>query len=360
MNATTCTGCLRRRRTAAMLLAASLMLGTLGTPARAAEANAGSVVTVRVQSVARTLEAYGQVEPIAIAQVRAVDAGTLNDLEVVPGSVVRAGQVLARIGGPRMRSTLTAREQALHAAQAREDAARHALQIVKRKLAAELATRQEVDGAQADLAAAQAAAQTADAQLHEVRGLRTIRAPTAGTVIAVQAANGEQIAPGETLLTLQASGKLWVRATYYGADAAQLHVGMRGRFQPAGSDESIPVRIAAISSALGSDAGLRVGLLPASSLPPEWLNGQWGSVTLEGPSRRMVSVPTSALILDRGRWWVLVHTAQGDKPREVVPGSSRGWQTSIASGLQPGEQVVVQDAFLEYHRGIARSYQPPD
>ncbi len=360
MDRVTCTGSLRRRRTAATFLLASCLIGALGGPVRAADANAGNIVSVRARTVPSALSAYGQVEPIAIVQVRAVDAGTLNGLAIVPGSIVKAGQVLGRIGGPRMRSALTAREQALHAAQAREDAARQSLEIVRRKLAAQLDTRQEVDVALGNLAAAQAAVQTADAQLREIRDLRTIRAPTAGAVIRVQAANGEQIAAGEGLLTLQAAGKLWIRATYYGADAARLHAGMAGRFRLAGSDRAIPVKIAAISSALGSDAGLRVGLVPTSSASPRWLNGQWGTVTLEGPSSRMVVVPTTALILDRGRWWVLVHTPQGDKPRHVVPGPSHGWQTSIASGLQSGQQVVAQDAFLEYHRDIARSYQPPD
>jgi cobalt-zinc-cadmium efflux system membrane fusion protein len=71
-------------------------------------------------------------------------------------------------------------------------------------------------------------------------------------------------------------------------------------------------------------------------------------------------VPTSALVLDRGRWWVLVRTARGDRPQPVVPGPALGWRTWIAAGLRAGQQVVAKDAFLKYHRDIAQSYQPPD
>lgn len=337
------------------------MLGTVGTPAMAADVHAANVATVYARSVARTLSAYAQVEPTAIVRVRAVDPGTLNGPRVVPGSVVTAGEVLARIGGPRMRTLLIAREQSLHSALAREEAARRALEIVRGQFAAQLATRQGIDAAQSELAAARAAAQTANARLREVQDLQTVRAPTAGTVIAVQAANGEQTAAGETLLTLQPAGKLWVRATYYGTDAALLRVGTTGRFQPSGDGAAIPVKVEAVASSVAPDGGRSVGLVATASVSPAWwVNGQWGTVTLEGPSRQMVAVPTSALILDRGRWWVLVHTPQGDKPQEVVPGPAQGWQTSIASGLQPGQQVVVTDAFLQYHRGIARSYTPPD
>ena len=341
-------------------MAAALLLAG-GMPAALATAPAVDLVTVQTGTVVSRLRAYGEVEPIAIVQVRAVEAGTLGGLRVVPGSQVVAGAVLARIGGPRMASLLTAREQALRAARAGEQAAADALRIARRQFAAELATRQAVDVAGSRLAAAQAAVQTARARLREARQLQIVRAPKAGSVISVQAANGEQIAAGDSLLTLQPARRLWVRAGYYGADAALLHVGMVGRFRPAAGGAAVAVEVVAVSPALAADGALRVSLRPAVGAPPAWWrNGQWGTVTLDGPSRRMVAVPTQALILDRGRWWVLVHTPAGNRPQPVVPGPTRGWRTWIAAGLRSGQQVVAHDAFLEFHRGIARSYTPPD
>ncbi len=298
---------------------------------------------------------------MVVIQVRAVNLGTVNGLSVVPGSVVTAGQVLARIGGPRMQSLLIIREQSLQSARAREDSATRALDIVRHQCSAQLATHQAVDAAQSELAAAHAAVQTADAQLHEAKDLQTVRAPAAGTVVAVQAANGESTTADETLITLQPADKLWIRATYYGADAASVRVGMTGRFQPSGDGKAITVKVAAIAPGLAADSGLSVGLLPTHAEPTAgWMNGQWGTVILEGVSRRMIAVPTDALVLDRGKWWVLVRTPQGDRPQQVIPGPSRGWQTWIESGLEPGQQIVTQDAFLEYHRSIAQSYRPPD
>lgn len=348
------------RPRAAALFVAGCMIGAAG-PATAGDATVKAYVTVHAQAVSHELQAYGQVEPIAVVQVRAVDPGTLSGLRVVPGSEVRDGEVLARIGGPRMQSLLIAREQTLRSAKAREEAASRSLQIVRSQFAAQLATRQAVDAAQSDLAAARATVQTADAQWQEVRKLKTVRAPAAGTVLTVRAADGEQVAPGQGLVTLQPAGKLWIRAAYYGADAARLHVGMTGRFQPSGDGEALPVKVAAISPAMAADAGVHVGLVPKTPEAPRWwISGQWGKLTLEEATRRMVMVPTQALVLDRGHWWVLLHTRAGNKPQQVVPGPTQGWQTAIASGLQPGQQVVVTGAFLEYHRGIAHSYTPPD
>ncbi|MGA7801920.1 MAG: hypothetical protein WCC36_14025, partial [Gammaproteobacteria bacterium] len=100
--------------------------------------------------------------------------------------------------------------------------------------------------------------------------------------------------------------------------------------------------------------------LTATVPKPHWHNGESGTVTLEGASRTLVAVPTEALILDGGRWWVLVHTGGGNHRQVVVPGPSRGEWTTIERGLQPGTAVVVQNAYLEFHRQVSRHYQPPD
>ncbi len=317
-----------------------------------------STVVAREQMLPLQATAYGQVEPTSIVNVRVVNPGTLSDLHVLPGSIVSAGEMLARVSGPRMRSLLTQRETALQSAEARLDAATHALAIARSQLAVHLATRQAVDAATSELAAARASEQTAKAQLAETGDFEVIKAPTAGSVIEVHAADGEQAQAGETLLTIQPRGRLWVRAKFYGEDASTLRIGMTGHFAPAGSGASIAVKVATIAPAIGADGGLQVGLVTTSQA--DWVSGQWGNVTLDLPSTRFVMVPTTALILDRGEWWVLVHTPKGNQPRQVVPGPTRGWQTAIVSGLRSGEQIVSQNAFLEYHRGIAERYQPPD
>lgn len=313
------------------------------------------------QTWVATLKAYAQVEPISLVRIRARMAGTLSHLNVIPGSAVAKDQVLAQVSGPRMHAFVTGREEAFRSAEARETAASQALVIVHQQFSRQLATRQDINAAKSELAAARAALKTAHAQLQEAHDMQSLRAPAAGTVMAVQAANGEQLTAGETALSLLPANRLWIHATYYGTDAARMHVGMTGRFQPADGGGAIPVRIVSVVASVAANGGRNIGLLPlASASMPSWFNGQWGTVVVDGPTRQGVTVPTSALVLDRGRWWVLVHTARGNKPQQVVPGPTKGWRTWIASGLQPGQSVVVTGAFLEYHRDIAQSYQPPD
>lgn len=311
--------------------------------------SAAATLAVHAQPVTETFRAYGQVEPVAVTAVHAVEPGVVGQM-VLPGEKVRAGQVLAILGGPQAKSLLAERRGALRAASIQ-------LAADRRKLTAQLVTRQTV-------AADEAAYESARGQLQVALQSLTLRAPAAGQVLAVEAADGEQVTAGQLILTLQ-TGRPWLNATYYGADALGVHPGMRGEFRPT-SGGAIAVRVKTVSQALAPDGGEQVGLLPVlahgthSTLAQSWRSGQWGTVMLNGKTRSMVAVPTRALILDRAQWWVLVRTPHGDRRQEVVPGPTRGWMTFISRGLEPGERIVVQNAYLEFHRGISQQYTPPD
>lgn len=317
------------------------------------------VVTVQAETVASRFEAYAQVEPIAVLPVRAVEAGTVAGLRIVPGTAVHAGQKLAVLGGPEIQALLARDQAAVNSARTDLLAARKTLTIQRQQLTSHLITRRVLLQAESAVAQAQAALDTAQARLRASRQTITLKAPSDGIVLAVDAADGERVAVGQPILTLQAAHRLWVKAAYYGSDAAAIRAGMTGEFSPADGGEAIPVMVDTVFGALSPDGGESVGLA-ATTPSPGWYNGESGTVTLKGPTRSLVAVPTRALILDQGHWWVLVHTSQGDQRQVVVPGPTRGWRTFIERGLEPGAEVVVENAYLEFHRGISKSYQPPD
>lgn len=316
-------------------------------------------VTVQASTVTPRLEAYGQVQPISTLPVNAAEEGTIAGLSVVPGMHVRTAEDLAHLSGPRIEMSLRQSAADVRSAQAQLTAAQKTLAIEREQLPSHLTTRAALQQAQSATAQARTNFDNTQSHLQAVRQMMTISAPANGTVLAINASDGQLVNTGQPVVTLQTTARLWLQASYYGADLSLIRVRMKGVFSPANGSASIPVRVRAISGAMTPGEGEMIGLTPASSTAL-WINGEFGTVTLSLPSRKLVVVPTGSLILDRGKWWVLVHTPTGDHPQQVVPGPTRGWNTFLESGLSPGSEIVVENAYLLFHRGIAARYTPPD
>ena len=315
--------------------------------------------TAQAGSASAQAVAFGMVTPRAVISVRAGETGVLKDFTVRPGDTVASGTVLGRLAGPSIDAILAARQSAVASAEAALEAAQKILAGEREKSTAKLATKSAVASAAAAAAEANARLAAARAQLAEAQDLVTLKAPQAGRLLTVQAAFGERIDAGQTVLTLEPANTLLLQATFYGTEADSIRPGMTGEFAPAGGGVPIPVKVRAVVGALQPDGGRMVELTSVDPSPP-WLNGEAGTATITIGTLSGVSVPTRALVLDEARWWVLVHTAQGDKPQSVTPGPSHGALTLVTGGLTPGTRVVVDNAYLKFHRGISVHYQPPD
>jgi len=312
-----------------------------------------------MHTVVPRLRAYAEVEPISVAGLRAAQTGVLEGLTVVPGEAVEAGALLGRLQGPEMAAELARRRAAVASAQAALKASQHVLAIERQERAVKLSTRKTLYEAEASAAQAQAHLASAQAAFTAAENSAELRAPDTGTVISLATANGERVAAGQTVLTVQPSHHLWLKAVYYGAAASSIHVGMQGQFVPADGSPPIPVTVASVVPAVQPDGGRPVGLRPTNN-KVAWVSGEAGTVILKGATHSAVMVPTRALILNRGQWWVLVHTQKGDQRRAVTPGARRGDKTQIEHGLAPDTEVIVDHAYPTFHRDFSQRYQPPD
>lgn len=329
-----------------------------GGPANAAGSGPPDFIITKTQPFTPRLMAYGKVQPVSVLPIAATEAGVIAGLCVRPGAQVQAGESIAEIGGTHIASLLRQNEANVRSAQAQLDAAEKNLAIEKQQLPNHLSTRQAVQAAESASAQARAALENAQSSLDALRRMRTITAPASGIVLSLSSTNGALVNAGQTILTLQPAGALWLLANYYGASLTTIHTGLRGTFAPADGTKPVPVRVAAILGALNDTGGEAIALTALGPIP--WLNGEAGTVALDLAARPMVAVPTRALIVNQGKWWVLLRTAHGNQPREVIPGPTEGWNTWIKSGLAPGSAVIVNDAYLLFHAGIAEQYQIPD
>jgi RND family efflux transporter MFP subunit len=325
----------------------------------AGQAADADVVTVQLQTVTPHLDAYALVEPTSVSPINAAQSGIVTGLRVLPGAHVRAGQELARLEGPSTKAALLQSEADVRSALAQLSTAQKSLAIQTEQLASHLSTREAVHQAESTAVQAQTAFDNAQVRLESLRQMTTVSAPADAIVLALNSADGELVGAGQPILTLQPGNSLWLKAAYYSSDFRAIRIGMTGRFSPSDGSASIPIKVCAVFGTLGTGGGESIAMIPLNA-KAQWLNGESGIVSLDSPQRSLVAIPTRALILDHGEWWVMVHTAQGDHPQAVVPGSAEGWNTFIERGLAPGTKVVVNNAYLLFHSSISEHYQIPD
>lgn len=331
----------------------------LGMQCAIAQTSSAGLVTVHAERMTPELNAYAQVQPTSTLPLHAAESGVISGLRVKPGMHVRAGEVIARLTGANIQNMLLQDKANLRSAKTQLITAKKSLAILKEQLHAHLSTREMVHREESATAKAQSAVDNAQAQLAAVQRMRTIAAPASAVVLSLNSHNGELLQKGQAVLTLQAEHSLWLVATYYGRQLRAIHVGMKGRFTPADGSAVIPVKVATLHGAMTPGGGEAIALRPTNG-HARWINGESGRLRLNAPSRVLPVVPTSALILNQGNWWVLIHTAKGNRAQRVVPGPSEGWNTFIERGLAPGVQVVTANAYLLFHAQISAHYEIPD
>lgn len=342
---------------AVVAAATFLLIGSVS--AAIAQSSSADLVTAESRPATSQLVAYGQVAPVSIVPVSAAETGVVAGLKARPGTRVRAGQSLAHLNGPTIASAVAQGEADLRSTQSLLDAAEKSLAILQQQLPSHLTTRQAVQQAQSAVAQARSGEANAQSRLNTIRQLMTVASPTDGIVLQLNSADGALVSAGQPILSIQPESGLWLTAMYYGADLAAIRLGMTGEFAPSEGGSPVKVRAVSIPGTITAGGGESIAF-EAVGGRSSWLSGESGTVTLDLPAQQMVAVPTRALILNQGKWWVMVHTASGDHAQKVVPGRAQGWETFIVSGLAPGAKVVVNNAYLLFHASVAEQYQIPE
>lgn len=327
------------------------LLALLTTPAM------GAPVTLPARAVQYQpkMHAWAQVEALAPLVLRTSVAARVDKVFVVPGQTVKAGEPLVTLAGPNFKGELSA-------ARARWQAARRELEAALRTLAAAKRTypvvtdRKTLDAAQAGLAAAESESAAARAALATLQAQRTLDSPAPAVVGAVSVAAGTDLPAGTPLLTLLPQGSLWLRVEVFGDQP--LHETTAARFLPSDGGPPIAVQRVAELPARAPD-GARVFNFKAKGSAP-WQSGETGELVWQGSPVTAVAVPSEALVLDAGHWYVLTYVRGKLVAQAVTPGPPHGTDTLITHGLRAGMPVVVRQAYLLFHRNFSAQYAPPD
>ena len=314
------------------------------------------VATVSVQTVENevAVPAKVQADPDRVVHVYPPVSGRLVSLKIRPGDAVRQGQVIAIL-------------QSSDAAGARSDYQKAKIEAARSSQAekrAALLLQHEVVS-QKDYEDAKAQAETAQTDLARAEqrlrmlGLSStsnsdevaVKAPRSGIVLEIGAATGElskSLDNASSIATIADLSLVWVVGDLYEKDLSPARRGSPAKITLAAlPDKSWSGTISNISDVLDPNTRTlkaRVVLPnPQHMLKPE----MFATMHLVGHKQELMTVPTTAVLHEGSDTFVMVKKSDGTyEKRNVTIANTTSDKTEIASGLRPGEMIVISGAEL--------------
>lgn len=324
------------RTTAALLLAALALSGCSRQNAGpAGEVLPAATVQARVvesKSRVATEEVVGTVRAKLHAVIEAKVSGKIEQMRVVPGQNVEAGELLVQLDAREVQAQL---DQAAAVRQQAESDLKRATDLFQQKIL----SQSEYDGAQSKFRVADAAATAARTLL----GYTKVTAPFAGVITRKYADVGDLAAPGKPLLEMEDARDLQLETDVPEAVIDRLTLGDKLRVRVSGVSNELAGTVSEIAPS--ADSNSRTFLVKLDLLPTPGLRaGQFGRVAVPVGETSALRVPAAA-VLQRGEMeLVFVVTGGHAQLRIVKTGKRVGDEVELVSGVDAGEQVVVAGA----------------
>ena len=312
--------------------------------ARAREADLAAGPHVRVVRVTppdgvRTLTLLGEARPYASVTLYAKVSGYLQQVLVDKGDVVAATQVLAVIESPEL-------DQQYEAALADARYKRVNAQRFRALAGKNASSTQEAERYETDAAVAEANVKA----LETLKSYETIRAPFAGRVTARFADPGALVQNATTaqtgalpVLTVAQTGRLRVYAYVDQQSAPLVTVGAPAEITvPDQPGVRVVARVSRVSGQLDSRTRTLLAEVDVANHAEDILPGSFVTVALEVKGHGYAEVPAGALVVRGDTTLVaVVDSTNRVSFRRVVVAHDDGVGAAIASGLAPGERVVL-------------------
>jgi membrane fusion protein, multidrug efflux system len=321
------------------------------------------VVVATPHEVGLQTELPGRLEASRVAQVRARAAGILQKRLFREGSDVRAGQPLFQIDPAPYRAAAQSAQAALARAQANLSQTTAQAERYKPLMEANAISKQDYvnavaaqKAAQADVAAGQAAVQTAQINL----SYANVTSPISGRIGRALVTEGALVGQGEAtqLATVQQINPMYVNFTQSTTEVLKLRRALAaGQLKRAAGTESASVRVVLDDGTEYPQAGKLLfsdlsvdptsGQITLRAEVPNndglLLPGMYVRVRLEQAQvDNAITLPQQAVNRSNQGDTVMVVGADGKvAPRPVKVGSAQGGQWVVLEGLKPGEQVMV-------------------
>lgn len=323
------------KQSAEALVAVALVLSGCGPKRENTVAPTLPAATVRAQTIESktriaTEEVVGTVRAKLRSVIEAKVSGKIDELLVVPGQQVKAGESLAVIDAREVRARY---DQAVALRQQAESDLKRLTSLFEQKILSQA----EFENAQARARVAVAAVTEAETMLSYTK----VTAPFAGVITRKYADVGDLATPGKPLLDMEDSSALRLEADVPEAVVGKLRLG-----------DKLPVRISALERELAgvvseiapaADPNSRTFLVKLDLPSASGLRaGQFGRVAMPVGETSALRVPASAVVQRGQMELVFVVSDNKAQLRIVKTGKRIGGEIELVSGVEAGEKIVSE------------------
>lgn len=330
-------------------VAAATLLAACSKPAEQPEP-IRSVKVVRVQTgvLQAAAEFSGEVRARSESRLGFRVGGKLLSRPAQVGQRVQAGALLAQLDAQDLQLAAEAARAQLAAAQTHRDLAQADLKRFKELRDQNFISGAELERREANFKAAQAQVEQAQAQAKgqgNQSGYARLLADGAGVVTAVEAEPGQVLGAGTPVVRLALDGARDVLFNVPEDKVAAITVGSAAEVRVWGSAQTVSAtvrEVAASADPVTRTFAVKLALSAGDKLPL----GATVTVLPKAFSRAestAITLPTSALQRqgDKAAVWVLDEASMTVQARPIQIASADGNAVVVASGLEPGIQVVV-------------------
>ena len=305
-----------------------------------------TTVVVQEQQWPGTLTAVGTIKPVNGLTIRADLAGNVVSIGFESGAKMRKGDLLVQ-------QDISEEQAQLRAAQARQQLAEANLRRFKDLLDKRVSSQSDYDATAEEYLQAQAKCQEISAVIEK----KTIRAPFDGMAGIRLVNDGEYLQPGQQIVPFQSMSPIYANFSLPQQNLADVHIGSVVKVAPSGAGgKAFEGKVTAVNSVV--DEATRNFLVQATLENPEGFlrPGMYVGIEVVLPGTKPVlAVPaTSISYAPYGDSVFVVKEMADEKSGKkftgvdqhfVKLGEARGDQVEILSGIQAGDEIASSGIF---------------
>lgn len=281
------------------------------------------------------------VDETRVAQVALKFGGFVERLHAnVTGQFVRAGQALMEVYSPEVFATM---QELLVASRLERSGGAPVPGVPQPSTDLVTAARRRLE-----LLGVAGSDVAATLQRGEPARTVTVYSPAGGIVTERMVVLGQAVQAGQMLYTISDLSGVWVNLDVRETDAALLRAGLGADVELA----SMPGRpfkgtVSYVYPTLNPQTRTVTARVSVANAGGQLRPGMFATVHLRSPTRRALTIPTSALVRTGERTLVFVDMGAGRfAPQVIEIGLSTSEYTEVLTGLEPGQRVVTSAQFL--------------